>query len=156
AGGLRPRAARGDGAGDRPRRPRAVPGAQRSRGLPARVRAGAGPASGRPRPLRPHARDQRAGAAGGAGRTGVPDAHAGGARVLRPPRGVTIMARPADREGLLAAIRAAPEDDLPRLAYADWLDENGDEAGQARARLVRLQCEAAQLDRAEAEEGVPA
>ena len=25
----------------------------------------------------------------------------------------------------LAAIKAAPDDDLPRLVYADWLDENG-------------------------------
>lgn len=30
-----------------------------------------------------------------------------------------------DRESLLAAIRANPRGDLPRLVYADWLDENG-------------------------------
>lgn len=30
-----------------------------------------------------------------------------------------------DRESLLAAIKATPRDDLPRLVYADWLDENG-------------------------------
>lgn len=30
-----------------------------------------------------------------------------------------------DRDSLLAAIRANPRDDLPRLVYADWLDENG-------------------------------
>ena len=31
-----------------------------------------------------------------------------------------------DRDALLAAVAAAPGDDLPRLVYADWLDENGD------------------------------
>ena len=41
----------------------------------------------------------------------------------------------------LRAVLAAPEDDLPRLAYADWLDESGDDAGRARAELIRAQCE---------------
>ena len=30
-----------------------------------------------------------------------------------------------DRDAILEAIFAAPEDDAPRLVYADWLDENG-------------------------------
>lgn len=30
-----------------------------------------------------------------------------------------------DRESLLAAIKANPRDDLPRLVYADWLEDNG-------------------------------
>ena len=30
-----------------------------------------------------------------------------------------------DEDALLAAITAAPKDDLPRLVYADWLDEHG-------------------------------
>jgi uncharacterized protein (TIGR02996 family) len=34
-----------------------------------------------------------------------------------------------------AAIRAAPDDDLPRLVYADWLEEKGE---TARAEWVRL------------------
>jgi uncharacterized protein (TIGR02996 family) len=38
---------------------------------------------------------------------------------------------------LLAAIRAAPEDDAPRLVYADWLEEHGD---PARAEFIRIQC----------------
>ncbi len=38
--------------------------------------------------------------------------------------------------GFLADIIANPEDDAPRLVYADWLDENGDEP---RAELIRLQ-----------------
>ena len=36
----------------------------------------------------------------------------------------------------LAAIRKNPDDRLPRLVYADWLDENGD---PARAEFIRLQ-----------------
>ena len=45
-------------------------------------------------------------------------------------------------DAFLATIRAAPADDLPRLVYADWLDEHGD---PARAEFVRVQCELAQL-----------
>ncbi len=40
----------------------------------------------------------------------------------------------------LAAIAAAPDDDLPRLVYADWLDENG---RHIRAEFIRLQIEIA-------------
>src|ERR687897_647125 len=43
-------------------------------------------------------------------------------------------------------IIASPEDDAPRLIYADWLDENGDEA---RAEFIRLQ-----VARAKAEGGL--
>jgi uncharacterized protein (TIGR02996 family) len=42
-----------------------------------------------------------------------------------------------DGDALLAAILANPDDDMPRLAYADWLEENGDED---RAEFIRLQC----------------
>lgn len=42
-------------------------------------------------------------------------------------------------EGLLAAIRAAPEEDAPRLVYADWLQEQGEPQGE----LIHLQCELA-------------
>ncbi len=38
---------------------------------------------------------------------------------------------------LEAAVIAAAEDDLPRLVYADWLDEHGD---PARAAFIRVQC----------------
>lgn len=48
----------------------------------------------------------------------------------------------SDRDALLAAIRANPEEDTPRLMFADWLDENGD---AARAEFIRLQCELGQL-----------
>jgi len=37
---------------------------------------------------------------------------------------------------LLAAIRQAPDDDAPRLIYADWLDEHGQ---PERAEFIRVQ-----------------
>src|SRR5205823_3796441 len=45
--------------------------------------------------------------------------------------------------GLLRAIRATPEEDTPRLAYADWLEENGQ---PERAEFIRLQCRLATID----------
>ena len=48
----------------------------------------------------------------------------------------------AEQDQLLGAIRDQPEDDTARLAYADWLDENGD--GE-RAEFVRIQCRLAAL-----------
>src|SRR5262245_15402557 len=47
-----------------------------------------------------------------------------------------------DDTAFLAAIAAAPEADDPRLRYADWLDERGDEA---RAEFIRVQCALARL-----------
>lgn len=47
-----------------------------------------------------------------------------------------------DGEALLRAIIGDPADDLPRLAYADWCDERGDEA---RAEFIRVQIEDARL-----------
>jgi uncharacterized protein (TIGR02996 family) len=48
----------------------------------------------------------------------------------------------AENAALFAAIIANPAEDTPRLAYADWLDENGD---PARARFIRLQYEIEKL-----------
>ena len=45
----------------------------------------------------------------------------------------------SDEEGFLQAIAAAPTDDLPRLVYADWLEEQGD----PRATYLRLATRAA-------------
>jgi uncharacterized protein (TIGR02996 family) len=42
-----------------------------------------------------------------------------------------------EREALLAAIAAAPDDDLPRLVLADWLEERDDPLGE----FIRLQIE---------------
>lgn len=48
-----------------------------------------------------------------------------------------------DREALLAAIHADPDDDTARLVFADWLQENG----QAdRAEFIRFQIQAARAD----------
>src|SRR4051794_1631892 len=33
-----------------------------------------------------------------------------------------------------------PDDDTPRLIYADWLDDQGDPASAARAEFIRVQC----------------
>jgi uncharacterized protein (TIGR02996 family) len=45
-------------------------------------------------------------------------------------------------DAFLAAIADRPDDDLPRLVYADWLDENGD---PDRAEFIRCQIELAKL-----------
>jgi uncharacterized protein (TIGR02996 family) len=50
------------------------------------------------------------------------------------------MTRMSDAPALLEAIRAAPDDDAPRLVYADWLDEHGQ---PERAEFIRVQCELA-------------
>ncbi len=50
-------------------------------------------------------------------------------------------------QAMLAAIWAAPHDDLPRLVYADWLDETGDPANIARAEFIRVQCELTRVGR---------
>ncbi len=44
-----------------------------------------------------------------------------------------------DEQSFLAAIGAQPREDLPRLAYADWLDERSGPGDPERARLIRLQ-----------------
>lgn len=43
----------------------------------------------------------------------------------------------SDEDALLAAILADPDEDTPRLVYADWLQEHGD---ADRAEFIRLQC----------------
>jgi uncharacterized protein (TIGR02996 family) len=47
-----------------------------------------------------------------------------------------------DGGAFIRAICAAPDDDLPRLVYADFLDEAGE---WERAAFIRVQCELAQL-----------
>jgi uncharacterized protein (TIGR02996 family) len=44
-----------------------------------------------------------------------------------------------DREALLRAVAANPDEDTPRLVYADLLDELGGEANTARAKFIRMQ-----------------
>ena len=47
-----------------------------------------------------------------------------------------------DRTALLAAVLAAPDDDAPRLVFADWLEENGE---PERAAFICCQIELARL-----------
>ena len=48
-----------------------------------------------------------------------------------------------DEDALLNGIAADPAADLPRLVYADWLEEHGQEL---RAEFIRVQCEIAKLE----------
>src|SRR4051794_16651783 len=50
-----------------------------------------------------------------------------------PPEGASMSA-----DGLLKDIIENPEDDAPRLIYADWLDDNGE---AERAEFIRAQIE---------------
>ena len=47
-----------------------------------------------------------------------------------------------DEPALLAAVAAAPDDDTPRLVYADWLDDHD---RPERAEFVRVQCRLAAM-----------
>jgi uncharacterized protein (TIGR02996 family) len=49
----------------------------------------------------------------------------------------------ATQRGFIEDIVADPDDDTPRLIFADWLDEHGEEE---RAEFIRLQCEYAGLE----------
>src|SRR5271166_1502115 len=42
----------------------------------------------------------------------------------------------SNEEAFLAAIREFPDDNVPRLIYADWLEERGD----PRAKFLRMEC----------------
>lgn len=47
-----------------------------------------------------------------------------------------------EREALIQTVIDNPDDDTPRLVYADWQEEHGD---AAHAELIRAQCELARL-----------
>lgn len=51
-----------------------------------------------------------------------------------------------DWQHLLTAVASAPDDDLPRLVAADWLDEHGE---AERAEFIRIQVERERADRPE-------
>jgi uncharacterized protein (TIGR02996 family) len=65
----------------------------------------------------------------------------------------------SDEDALLAAICADPDEDTPRLVYADWLDEYADvladpAAARVRAEFIRVQCAVARLEElSQADEG---
>jgi uncharacterized protein (TIGR02996 family) len=54
------------------------------------------------------------------------------------------MTSTADRVAFLAAIRENPDDDLPRLIFADWLDEHDE---PERAEFIRVQVELARTSK---------
>ncbi len=60
-----------------------------------------------------------------------------------------------DEAGLLRAIVTDPGDELPRLAYADWLEETGDEAAQLRSEFIRVQIALDAHDKGVQASGVP-
>lgn len=43
-------------------------------------------------------------------------------------------------DAFLEAILHDPDDNTPRLVYADWLEDQGDSASTARAEFIRVQC----------------
>src|SRR5262245_62140912 len=50
-----------------------------------------------------------------------------------------------DDPAFIRMIAAAPDDDAPRLVYADYLDETREPAKAARAEFIRVQVERARL-----------
>ncbi len=48
-----------------------------------------------------------------------------------------------NQTALLMAIRADPENDIPRLVYADWLVEHNE---PERAEFIRVECETQRTD----------
>src|SRR4051794_13893528 len=63
-------------------------------------------------------------------------------RVRRDDR-ASVMDLLSQHESFLRAIYDAPDDDTPRLVYADFLEEHGD---PDKAAYIRMECEAARAD----------
>jgi uncharacterized protein (TIGR02996 family) len=64
-------------------------------------------------------------------------------RIGKPTSVVAIKIPRSDRESkLIATVIADPDNDAPRLRYADWLDRLGD----PRGGFIRIQCELATLE----------
>ena len=64
---------------------------------------------------------------------------------LAPPvqiQAKSILQRSRWEQELVAAVLADPDNDKPRLAYAQWLDEREDPRGE----LIRVQCQWSELD----------
>src|SRR5438093_7159540 len=56
-----------------------------------------------------------------------------------------------DEAAILSAIAAHPDEDTPRLVYADWLDDHAayladPDAARIRAEFIRIQCELKKLE----------
>jgi uncharacterized protein (TIGR02996 family) len=52
----------------------------------------------------------------------------------------------SDEKALLATIWEHPNEDTPRLAYANWLQVSSNPADVARAEFIRAQCDLARMD----------
>jgi uncharacterized protein (TIGR02996 family) len=50
-----------------------------------------------------------------------------------------------EEDAFLDAIRSKPDDDVTRLVYADWLDEQGGSRNLAKSAFLRLECEFGKL-----------
>lgn len=61
----------------------------------------------------------------------------------------------SDEPALLAAIRANPEEDTPRLVYADFLQERARPGDAERAEFIRVQIELARMEADTVENCVP-
>src|SRR5262249_3856989 len=62
-------------------------------------------------------------------------------RAVRPHRGLVMT----QEDAFLQAIIEQPDDDAPRLVYADWLEGRGEPDRDARAEFIRVQIELAGL-----------
>lgn len=49
------------------------------------------------------------------------------------------------QENFLASINENPDDDTPRLIYADWLDDRSEQGDIEHAEFIRVQCESARM-----------
>jgi uncharacterized protein (TIGR02996 family) len=54
---------------------------------------------------------------------------------------------PAQQQTLLRAVCERPDEDAPRLRYAEWLEATGDPNDAARAEFIRVQCQLAYIHR---------
>ena len=52
---------------------------------------------------------------------------------------------PTIKQNFLTDIREHPDDTTPRLIFADWLEEHGNDVERARAQFIRVQCELTRL-----------
>lgn len=63
------------------------------------------------------------------------------------PQKVSVKAKTykdhPEYRNFIRSICATPADDMPRLMFADWLDEQGDTEASARSEFIRLQIELA-------------
>lgn len=59
-----------------------------------------------------------------------------------------------DEATRLKAVLDAPQDDAPRLAYAQWLDSQGDAISLARGELIRAQIDLVHMDPAVVSSGL--